>query len=71
MDDENTTIDAVALAAAGNGSEFKAAINDLLMARISDAVELKKTEVANQFLSPQEDDDQENFEGEEHDDQEV
>jgi len=32
---------------------------------------LKKTEVANQFLSPQEDDDQENFEGEEHDDQEV
>lgn len=46
-----TTKDAIEFAAAGNGAEFKKAVNDLLMDRVRDAVELKRVDVATNFLS--------------------
>ena len=65
-----TTKDAIEFAAAGNGSEFKKAVNDLLMDRVRDAVDLKRVDVAANFLSV-EDEETENVEGDEDVDQEV
>ena len=69
--DDYTAQDAVNFAANGNGLEFKKAINALLMDRISDAVELKKSEVAANFLSVEDEAEDQNIEGDEYEDQEV
>jgi len=66
-----TTQDAVNFAADGNGVEFKKAVNDLLMDRVRDAVELKKSEVAANFLSVEDEAEEQNVEGDDYDDQEV
>lgn len=66
-----TTQDAVNFAADGNGVEFKKAVNDLLMDRVRDAVELKKSEVAANFLSVEDEAEDQNVEGDDYDDQEV
>jgi hypothetical protein len=68
---EYTTQDAVNFAASGNGLEFKKAVNDLLMDRVKDAVELKKSEVAANFLSVEDEAEDQNIEGDEDEDQEV
>lgn len=76
-DEEYTTKDAVNFAADGNAHDFKKAVNDLLMDRIRDAVDLKKVDVAANFLSPEVEDSEEDFEepetveGDYYDDQEV
>lgn len=45
-----TAVDAVNMAASGDVNGFKSAVNDLLMDKISDAVELKRVEVQNNFM---------------------
>jgi hypothetical protein len=48
---EYTTKDAVKMAMDGNASGFRDAINDILVDRVRDAVEVKKIEVASSFMS--------------------
>ena len=66
-----TTQDAIEFAAAGKGAEFKKAVNDLLMDRVRDAVELKRVDVAANFLSVEDDEETDYSEGDEDVDQEV
>lgn len=72
-----TTTDAVKHAMAGNIADFKNAVNDILSHKVRDAIELKKLNVATNFMSAETD--EESFEEEEYeidtegetDDQEV
>lgn len=66
---EYTTKQAVEFAASGQSADFKKAINDLLMSRVSDAIELKKVEVAANFMSNENEEPE--TEGESNVDQEV
>ena len=56
MNDEEvyTTVDAVNMAADGNVNGFKDAISSILMDKISDAIQIKKYEVQNNFMGTQE-----------------
>jgi hypothetical protein len=45
-----TAVDAVTMAADGDVNGFKSAINDLLMDKIADAVEVKRFEVQSNFM---------------------
>lgn len=73
-----TTTDAVKQAMAGNIADFKTAVNDILANKVRDAIELKKLDVASNFMSAEVDDEYD-FEEEEYeidtegetDDQEV
>jgi hypothetical protein len=49
-----TTVDAVNMAADGNVNGFKGAIGSILMDKISDAIQIKKFEVQNNFMGTQE-----------------
>ena len=64
-----TTQDAIRLAMDGNASGFRDAVNDLLMSRVQDAVELKKMSVASSFMSSETE--EEEIQGETDGDQEV
>ena len=67
-----TTQDAVKMAFDGNASGFRDAINDILMDKVKDAVELKKIQVASSFMSAETDSEEEyEIEGETDGDQEV
>jgi len=46
-----TTRDAVEFAFDGNTAKFKDAINSIMADKVSDAIELKRVEVASQFMS--------------------
>lgn len=46
-----TTTDAVKSAMAGNIADFKNAVNDILSHKVRDAIELKKIDVATNFMS--------------------
>jgi len=48
-----TSLDAINKAAEGDVSGFKDVVNDLLMDKIKDAVEIKKHEVSTNFMSQQ------------------
>jgi hypothetical protein len=48
---EVTTQDAVRMAMDGNASGFRDAVNDILMDKVRDAVDIKKIEVASTFMS--------------------
>lgn len=50
-----TSIDAVNMAADGDVNGFKSAINDMLMDRVKDAVDLKRFDVQNKFMSSADD----------------
>tara|TARA_S200002703_G_scaffold96321_1_gene83251 strand:- start:1100 stop:1297 length:198 start_codon:yes stop_codon:yes gene_type:complete len=50
-----TTRDAVQAAFDGNTAQFKDAINDIMASKVSDAIELKRVEVASKFMSAQSD----------------
>jgi hypothetical protein len=67
---EYTTKDAVKMAMDGNASGFRDAINDLLMDRVQDAVQVKKLDVAANFMSSESQEELE-IEGETDGDQEV
>jgi len=49
-----TTVDAVNLAADGDVNEFKSAVADIMMDKITSAIEIKKFEVQNNFMETQE-----------------
>tara|TARA_A100001201_G_scaffold74483_1_gene67657 strand:+ start:72 stop:311 length:240 start_codon:yes stop_codon:yes gene_type:complete len=51
---EYSSKDAVEFALSGNSGKFKEAINQMMSDRIAQAVELKKVDVAANFLSTQE-----------------
>ena len=69
MSDEETvtvtSVDAVNMAADGDVNGFKSAINDLLLDRVKDAVDLKRFEVQNNFMSSVSDDVEQETETEE------
>jgi len=46
-----TTQDAVKFAMDGNVKEFQSAVNDLLMDKVQQQIQLKKVEVASSFMS--------------------
>jgi hypothetical protein len=48
---EVTTQDAIKMAMDGNASGFRDAVNDILMDKVRDAVDIKKIEVASTFMS--------------------
>ena len=48
---EHTTQDAIASAMTGDVAGFKTAVNSLLSAKINDAIEVKKMQVATNFMS--------------------
>jgi len=50
-----TTRDAVEFAFDGNTAKFKDAINGIMADKVADAIELKRVEVASQFMSAQSD----------------
>lgn len=52
---EVTTADAVKLAAQGEASQFKDAINDLLMAKVADALEVEKFNTAQSMFAAEQD----------------
>ena len=60
-----TSVDAVNMAADGDVNGFKSAINDLLLDRVKDAVDLKRFEVQNNFMSSVSDDVEQETETEE------
>tara|TARA_B100000941_G_C28177642_1_gene385468 strand:- start:3 stop:242 length:240 start_codon:yes stop_codon:yes gene_type:complete len=51
---EYSSKDAVEFALSGNSGKFKEAINQMMSDRVAQAVELKKVDVAANFLSTQE-----------------
>lgn len=65
-----STQDAIKLAMDGNASGFQTAINDILMDKVRDAVELKKVQVASTFMSADSEEEIE-IQGETDGDQEV
>jgi len=65
-----TTKDAVMAAMDGNAKDFQNAVNDIMMDKVRDAVELKKIEVASTFMSSDSEEEVE-IEGETDGDQEV
>ena len=71
-----TTQDAVKFAMDGNVSDFKSVVSDILANKVRDAIDLKKLDVATNFMSAETE--EESFEEEEYeiegetdDDQEV
>jgi hypothetical protein len=48
-----TTVDAVNLASDGNVNEFKTAIGDIMLDKITSAIEIKKYEVQSNFMGTQ------------------
>lgn len=65
-----TTQDAVKAAMDGDASTFRNAVNDILMDKVHDAVNLKKLEVASSFMSSDSEEEVE-IQGETDGDQEV
>ena len=65
-----TTQDAVKAAMDGDASTFRSAVNDILMDKVHDAVNLKKIEVASSFMSSDSEEEVE-IQGETDGDQEV
>lgn len=65
-----TTQDAVQAAMDGDASTFRSAVNDILMDKVHDAVNLKKIEVASSFMSSDSEEEVE-IQGETDGDQEV
>ena len=65
-----STQDAVKMAMDGDAHGFQSAINDLLMDKVRDAVELKKVQVASYFMSSDSEEEVE-IQGETDGDQEV
>ena len=65
-----STKDAVQMAMDGNAKGFQNAVNDILMDKVRDAVDLKKIEVASSFMSAETEQEVE-IEGETDGDQEV
>jgi len=65
-----TTQDAVKAAMDGDASTFRNAVNDILMDKVHDAVNLKKIEVASSFMSSDSEEEVE-IQGETDGDQEV
>ena len=49
---EYTTDDAVKFAVKSDAAQFKAAVNDILSQKVSDALEVKRVEVAHSFMAP-------------------
>ena len=49
---EYSTDDAVKFAVNSDASQFKAAVNDILAQKVSDALEVKRVEVAHSFMAP-------------------
>lgn len=70
---EYTTQDAIKSAMQGNIADFKSAVNDLLIQKVQDAIEIKKTEVASTFMSTEVDEEEYEIdtEGETDGDQEI
>jgi hypothetical protein len=58
---EYTSREAIKYAMAGNIKDFQAAVNDILMDRVRDAVELKRIEVAANFMSAEDQSTEEEF----------
>ena len=65
-----TTTDAVKMAMDGDAHGFQSAINDIMMDKVRDAVDLKKIEVASTFMSSESEEEVE-IQGETDGDQEV
>ncbi|MEK9697687.1 MAG: hypothetical protein VW270_18115 [Candidatus Poseidoniales archaeon] len=65
-----STQDAVKMAVDGDAKGFQSAINDILMDKVRDAVDLKKIEVASSFMSSESEEEVE-IEGETDGDSEV
>lgn len=65
-----TTKDAVKMAMDGDAHGFQTAINDIMMDKVRDAVDLKKIEVASTFMSSESEEEVE-IQGETDGDQEV
>jgi hypothetical protein len=65
-----TTKDAVQMAMDGDAKGFQSAINDIMMDKVRDAVDLKKIEVASSFMSSDSEEEIE-IQGETDGDQEV
>ena len=49
---EYSTDDAVKFAVNSDAAQFKAAVNDILAQKVSDALEVKRVEVAHSFMEP-------------------
>ena len=49
---EYSTDDAVKFAVDSDAAQFKAAVNDILAQKVSDALEVKRVEVAHSFMAP-------------------
>ena len=49
---EYSTDDAVKFAVNSDAAQFKAAVNDILAQKVSDALEIKRVEVAHSFMEP-------------------
>ena len=67
---EYNTKDAVHMAMDGDAKGFQNAVNDILMDKVRDAVELKKIDVASSFMSPDSEEEVE-IQGDTDGDQEV
>ena len=65
-----TTKDAIKMAMDGDAHGFQTAINDIMMDKVRDAVDLKKIEVASTFMSSESEEEVE-IQGETDGDQEV
>ena len=49
---EYSSDDAVKFAVNSDAAQFKAAVNDILAQKVSDALEIKRVEVAHSFMAP-------------------
>ena len=49
---EYSSDDAVKFAVNSDAAQFKAAVNDILAQKVSDALEIKRVEVAHSFMEP-------------------
>ena len=49
---EYSTDDAVKFAVNSDAAQFKSAVNDILAQKVSDALEVKRVEVAHSFMEP-------------------
>ena len=58
---EVTALDIVKSAAAGKGSEVEAGVESLLMAKVSDALAVKRTDIARHYMDEPSKDDAEEF----------
>jgi hypothetical protein len=58
---EVTALDIVKSAAAGKGSKVEGGVESLLMAKVSDALAVKRTDIARHYMDEPSEDDAEEF----------